>query len=414
MEIIADIGGSPGIDCLGFCDYCYFKKVKNNKAFGCKHCFPFSKGCDYCTRGITESYSGFKPLASVMQTVLQTINFCKSPIDKITISGGGDVSCYKELKELVSWIFSQFRVPIHIGYTSGKGFNHGDEAEFFIEQGVTEVSFTIFATDLNLRKKYMKDPNPDASLKVFYDFCKECEVYAAIILIPGVNDGEILKKTLSDLENAGATGAILMRFANTKSQGLILNNAPIMKGIIPHTISEFQDIVYDAASNYNLRITGTPVYDPLTGAPFAIRFYDDLLKKLPKIKKEVTLITSITAEPFLKEIFDKLEGFVDVVPVNKDIACLITIEDIKALDLSKIKETVIIPGRAFVHDIDLNEVLSRDGIERFIRRGPDRLTVDGEMSISMSEDEILQFEIEQFTELIQQINAIGMPKKVML
>ncbi|MGP8319813.1 MAG: methyl coenzyme M reductase-arginine methyltransferase Mmp10 [Methanosarcinaceae archaeon] len=409
MEVVADIGGSPGVDCRGFCKYCYFKKVKDIPAFGCKYCLPFKKGCDYCTRGVKESYPGFKPVQVVMQEVARTVHFSSDEVNKFTISGGGDVSCYPQLKELVSHLSSQFGKPIHLGYTSGKGFNHSNDAQFFIENGVTEVSFTVFATDPKLRDKYMHDPEPEASLQVLRDFCAHCEVYTAIVLIPGVNDGEVLEQTLNDLEDMGAKGAILMRFANTSKQGLILGNAPVIDGVVSHTIEEFEQIVHDSAAKHSLRITGTPLEDPLIGSPFAIRHNDDALAKLPEVIKEATLITSRTAAPRLCEIFKKLGGSVNIVPVDKDIGCLITIEDIEALDLSDVKETVIIPGRAFVHDPEIKAVLSRDGIDRFVRRGEETLTVDGEMSIGMTKEAVLELEIKKFTELIDQINAIGLP-----
>lgn len=409
MEVVADIGGSPGVDCRGFCKYCYFKKVKDIPALGCKYCLPFKKGCDYCTRGVKESYPGFKPIQVVMQEVARTVHFISDEVDKFTISGGGDVSCYPQLKELVSYISSQFGKPIHLGYTSGKGFNHNNDAQFFIENGVTEVSFTVFATDPKLRDKYMHDPEPEASLQVLRDFCAHCEVYTAIVLIPGVNDGDVLEQTLTDLEDMGAKGAILMRFANTREQGLILGNAPVIDGVVSHTVEEFEQIVHDSASRHNLRITGTPLEDPLIGSPFAIRHDDDALAKLPELIKEATIITSSTAASRLCEIFKKLGGSVNVVAVDKDVGCLITIEDIEALDLSDVKETVIIPGRAFVHDPEIKAVLSRDGIDRFVRRGEETLTVDGEMSIGMTKEAVLELEIKKFTELIDQINAIGLP-----
>ncbi|WP_135613119.1 methyl coenzyme M reductase-arginine methyltransferase Mmp10 [Methanococcoides sp. AM1] len=408
MEIVADVGGNPGVDCRGFCKYCYFKKVKDVPAFGCKHCFPFSKGCDYCTRGVKELYSGFKPAQYVMGEVSQALHFGSGEADKFTISGGGDISCYPELKELVSFL-SQFKKPIHLGYTSGKGFTSEDDAAFFIENGVTEVSFTVFATDPEIRGKYMNDPEPEASLAVLRDFCAHCEVYAAIVVIPGANDGEVLENTLSDLEEMGASGAILMRFANSREEGLILENAPIMEGIESHSVEEFTQIVRDAANNHNFRVTGTPLEDPLYGSPFAIRSHDDLLAKLPEVTKEATIITSKVAEERLSGIFDKLGGIVNVIGLNKDIGCLITIDDFRDLDLSNVKETVIIPGRAFVHDPEVKGLLCSDGVDRLVRRGPDTLTVDGEMSIGMSEEDVLDLEMKMFTELIQQINAIGIP-----
>lgn len=410
MEIIADVGGNPGVDCKGFCAYCYFRKVKEMQPFGCKHCFPFLKGCDYCTRGVRESYSGFKPAEYVFQETYQKIRFSQEDIDKITISGGGDVSCYPELMPLVANL-SQFGLPIHLGYTSGKGFIEGNEAEFFLRYGVTEVSFTVFSTDPALRGKYMHDPHPEQSLQVLRDFCAGCEVYAAIVLIPGVNDGQALEKTLSDLESMGAKGAILMRFANSREEGLILDNAPVMERIDSQSIEDFAGIVRQAAGKYNMRITGTPLEDPLIGSPFAIRKDEEALAQLPAVLKDATLLTSRAAADRLSEIFTRLNSSVNVVAVGKDIGCLITIEDLEALDLNDVKETVIIPGRAFVHDPEAKKVLSRDGIDRFVRRGPDMLSYDGEMSIGMTKEEVLAFEIEQFTELISEINAIGLPVK---
>ena len=409
MEVVVDVGGNPGVDCRGFCKYCYFKKVKEVQPLGCKYCLPFKKGCDYCTRSVKESYSGFKSLQMVLEETANKLCFTTGEVKKFTVSGGGDLSCYPELKNLIAFL-SQFNIPIHLGYTSGKGFSKPDDAVFYINNGVTEVSFTVFATDPALRAEYMKDPEPEASIQVLRDFCSHCEVYGAIVLLPGVNDGEVLEKTLSDLESMGAKGAILMRFANFQENGLILNNSPIIPGITPHTVSEFTEIVRSSAAKHpSMRITGTPLEDPLIGSPFAIRNIPEALSKLPGVTKKATVITGQVAAPRLTEIFEALGGTVNVVPLKKDIGCLITIDDFKTLDLSEVAETVFIPGRAFVHDMEIKEALKRDGVDRIVRRGPERLSVDGEMSIGMTREEVLELEIENFTELINQINSLGLP-----
>jgi len=409
MEVVVDVGGNPGVDCRGFCKYCYFKKVKEVQPLGCKYCLPFKKGCDYCTRSVKESYSGFKSLQMVLEETANKLCFTTGEIKKFTVSGGGDLSCYPELKNLIAFL-AQFSIPIHLGYTSGKGFSKPDDAIFYINNGVTEVSFTVFATDPALRAEYMKDPEPEASIQVLRDFCSHCEVYGAIVLLPGVNDGEVLEKTLSDLESMGAKGAILMRFANFQENGLILNNSPIIPGITPHTVSEFTEIVRSSAAKHpSMRITGTPLEDPLIGSPFAIRNIPEALSKLPRVTKKATVITGQVAAPRLTEIFEALGGAVNVVPLKKDIGCLITIDDFKTLDLSLVTETVFIPGRAFVHDMEIKEALKRDGVDRIVRRGPERLSVDGEMSIGMTREEVLKLEIENFTELINQINSLGLP-----
>jgi methanogenesis marker radical SAM protein len=407
MELLADIGGRPGLDCMGFCKYCYFKAVKDIPAFGCKHCLPFQKGCHYCTESVKESYPGFKPLRMVIQETDRILQFNKEQIERITISGGGDVSCYPDLESLTETL-SHLGAPIHLGYTSGKGFSNGDEAEYYLDNGVTEVSFTVFSTDPQLRKEYMHDTTPEAALYNLETFCGGAEVYAAAVLIPGVNDGEVLRQTCDDLEAIGAKGLLLMRFANTYDQGLILNNAPIIPGIEPHSVEEFAAIVEEINNNYPFRVSGTPLLDPGTGAPFAIINDDKALSLLPRPRKEATILTGRISAPLLESIFTKLNAPVNVIGVEKDIGCLITIEDIKKIDLAQVKDTVFYPGRAFVFDLEIKDILSRDGTDRIVRRGPDKLTVDGEMSISMNKDEVINREIESLTELINQINMLGM------
>jgi putative methanogenesis marker protein 10 len=411
MEILVDVGGNPGTDCRGFCKYCYFKKVGITEPLGCKYCPPFLKGCDYCTRSVRESHSGFKPMQTVLsETAAKLYNIKESDIDGFIITGGGDVSCYPEFLPLLSFL-SDFGLPVKIGYTSGKGFD-GTESPFLKKANIKEVNFTLFASDSALRKEYMHDPTPEMSLKVFEELCAFCDVYAAVILVPGANDGAVLEKTLTYLERVGAKGALLMRFANSAENGLILGNAPIIPEIVPHTIEEFAEIVRSAAKNHpSLRISGTPLEDPLLDSPFAIRNVPEALEKLPPVTAEATIITSKAAAPRLTEIFEKLGGSVNVVPVEKDIACLITADDFRKMDQSNLKETIFIPGRCFVHEKEIKEIFVPDKSKRIVRRGPDTLSADGEISASMTKEELIQFEISAFTELIQQINALGFPSK---
>ncbi|WNY27680.1 methyl coenzyme M reductase-arginine methyltransferase Mmp10 [Methanolapillus ohkumae] len=414
MDILVDVGGNPGTDCRGFCRYCYFKKVKDTEPLGCKYCLPFKKGCDYCTRSVRESYSGFKPLRQVLDETAQKLTRMNSEdIHGFMITGGGDVSCYPDFYALLSFL-SEFELPVKIGYTSGKGFL-GKEAPVLLQSGVSEVNFTLFSSDPMLRREYMGDPEPEMSLLVFEELCAGCDVYAAIVLVPGVNDGAVLKKTLSWLEKTGAKGALLMRFANKYENGLILRNEPVIPGVVSHSIEEFSQIVREAAQNHpNLRISGTPLLDSKLDSPFTIRNDPASLSKLPKITKEATIITGNAAAPLLADIFEKLGGLVNVVAVDKDIGCLITMEDFKKLspaDMRKIKETVFIPGRAFVHDRELKEWMESDGVSRIVRRGPDTLSVDGEMSPGMTREDVLDFEILAFSELIGQINSLGLPSK---
>jgi NifB/MoaA-like Fe-S oxidoreductase len=107
----------------------------------------------------------------------------------------------------------------------------------------------------------------------------------------------------------------------------------------PHTVQEFEAIVHDVAARYKFRVTGTPLGDPKTGSPFAIRHHPKMLKKLPAVTKEATLITGSIAAPMLRNLREarrhRERG------AGEKIACLMTIDDVRALDLKDVKDTVL-------------------------------------------------------------------------
>lgn len=415
MQIIADVGGIPGKNCRGFCKYCYFRKVKDGDPFGCKLCSPGRVGCENCTTSVRENKNDFIPPFVVVGSVQNSLIMggYRDQNLKINISGGGDVSCYPHLME-ISTAFKQLDLPIHLGYTSGKGIDDSKMAEDLISAGVDEVTFTVFSTDALLRKKWMGDKNPEESLKALKIFCESCEVHTAAVIVPGANDGDQLFQTCSDLEEWGAKAFILMRFANFENQGLILGNEPIIEGVTPHSLEEFTGLVKKINDEFNLRVTGTPLLDPQNDAPFALAKpkNQEFLNILPDITSEATILTSSISAPFIERIIENMgaEELVNVYATNKDIACLITQKDLESADLSMLKDTVIIPGRAFVHDKVAEEILSKDGVDRLVTRGPDKLSVDGEMSGTLNDENVIEKEMEAFYELINIINFFGVRK----
>ncbi|MDD1716138.1 MAG: methyl coenzyme M reductase-arginine methyltransferase Mmp10 [Methanolinea sp.] len=405
-HLTVDIGGRPGLDCRGFCEYCYFKHVKETAPFGCRYCPPYTKGCDYCTRSVREHYKGFRELRDIADDVLARLQTIPDDVTRITISGGGDPSCYPCFTDLIE-LLSSMEAPLHIGYTSGKGFDDPSLARFLIDHGLSEVSFTVFSVDPALRKRYMHDPTPEASLSVLEQLAGEIDVYAATVVLPGVNDGPVLEETCAWLEDRGVKGLILMRFANSREQGLILGNSPVLRDQRVQTVEEFRDIVGDLAGRFSMKISGTPLWDPEIGSPFALAREPDLLGKLPRLEGKATVITGSVAAQFLRKILGSRGKGAHVVAVEKDIACLITIEDLQALDPASLDPLVILPGRAFVHDREAASVLSRDGVERTVRRGPESLTADAETSMGMTRSGVLALEMEAFSDLIRLINRYG-------
>jgi methanogenesis marker radical SAM protein len=198
-----------------------------------------------------------------------------------------------------------------------------------------------------------------------------------------------------------------MRFANNADQGLILGNGPVMETQNVQSAESFRDLITDLSKKFTMKISGTPLWDPELGSPFAIRHEPDLIAKLPRVLRRASVISGSIATPFIDTILSACGSKVPVVPVKKEIACLITIDDLQELDLSHLEPTVIIPGRAFVHDAEAQEVLGRDGTHREVIRGPDQLTADAETSMGMTRNEVLALEMEGFSTLIQQINLYG-------
>jgi methanogenesis marker radical SAM protein len=405
-QLTVDIGGSPGINCRGFCEYCYFKKVRGVQPLGCRYCLPFKKGCDYCTRGIREEYSGFKDLKTIADETLANLQGKSGDLERITISGGGDPSCYPRFNELIE-LLGSMEAPLHIGYTSGKGWDDPAIADLLIDNGLSELSFTVFASDPALRKRYMHDPTPEASLTILEKLCENVDVYAAAVILPGINDGSVLEQTCEWLQDRGAKGIILMRFANAVEQGLILGNGPVINHQKVQEVESFRDLISDLNQKFSLKISGTPLWDPDLGSPFAILNEGDLIDKLPRIQRSATVISGSIAAPFIEKVLAVCGSKVPVVPVRKEIACLITIDDLRELDLSLLEPVVIIPGRAFVHDAEAQDVLSLDGIDRQVIRGPEMLTADAETSMGMTREQVLEMEMDGFADLIRTINRYG-------
>ncbi|MDD3857986.1 MAG: methyl coenzyme M reductase-arginine methyltransferase Mmp10, partial [Methanoculleus sp.] len=280
--------------------------------------------------------------------------------------------------------------------------------DHLIENGLSEVSYTVFAADPELRRQWMHDPTPEASLAVLDRLCGAIDVYAAAVVIPGVNDGEVLEETCAWLEERGAKGLILMRFANRTDQGLILGNAPIIEGQQVHTVDEFHELVTDLNDRFSMKISGTPLGDPSIGSPFAILHEPDLLKKLPRVRKRATVITGSVAAPFIQRVLSIRGSISRVVAVKKEIACLITADDLAGVNLRRLEDVVILPGRAFVHDAEARKILSADGVDREVVRGPEMLTADAETSMGMTRTDVLEKEMEGFAALINTINRYGL------
>lgn len=418
MELNAHLGGRPGIDCGGFCEFCFYRNVDLNilksLALGCTYCPPNQIGCEHCHKPITRIENNFKPLNKILEEIgknlamLEMFDMLNYQDFRMNITGGADLFYYPNLNKIVS-ILRKTGMSIHLGYTSGKGIKDEMMAERFIVNGVDEISFSVFSTDPELRKKWMRDKTPEVSLNALKQFCRDIEVNASVVVIPGVNDEKEIFKTCENLEDWGVKSFVLRRFANFKNQGLILNNEkPVIQGITPHSYKKFKELVKKVSDEFSFKVLAFPFYDPKKEFPFAILKMKNrsLLEKLPKIKSEATIITGKLAAPFLKKFFDIIDEYnkVNVVAVEKEIADLITYEDLQSIKTNQVKRKVIIPRGSLVHDKQVLEILSKDNIKRKVVRGPYVLTHPYFEGVEFSQEELISHEFKSFKDLIDKIN----------
>ncbi len=414
MMIHSELWGRPGLDCGGFCQFCFYKNIDPNKLqpWGCVNCPPDIIGCEYCHGLINRINNKFKFLPEVLYDLkkklmqMELLGLLDHNEPEIVITSGADIFFYPYLHQLVSLI-KEYGYHLNLSYTSGKAIKKG-MAENLITQGVDEVSFSVFSTNPEMRRKWMNDQNPEESINGLKLFCENIDLNASAIVIPGINDEDQIFQTCVDLENWNVKTFSLRRFANFKYQGLIFNNKRIMNSITPQSFEEYQQLVRKVSDEFSFKVLSFPFYDHKKDFPFAIskNKNNKYLTELPSIKREATILTSKLAGPFIKKIFNFIDksNLVNIIDLNKDIADLITEEDLESLDLTEIERRIIIPQGALVHKKQAEKILSKDGVDRKIIRGPKLLTHPYYEGIEFKETELINYELKSFKKLIDKIN----------
>ncbi|WJI08654.1 methanogenesis marker radical SAM protein [Methanobacterium sp. CWC-01] len=417
MEILTHVGGTPGKDCGGFCKFCYFKTVNfkdlDSVALGCKFCPPQQIGCSYCHELIREVKNGFKSPNEVLTRLVMNLEQLRNTQQevhdlKINVGSWADVINYPYLHELLA-VFQKYEFPVNLGYTSGKGIKGAETADELVDRGVTEVSFSVFSMNPDLRREWMRDKTPEKSLEALQRLCELCEVNASTVVVPGVITKEEIIDTCSILEEWGIKSFVLSRFANHQNQGLLFNYKPVEDGIESQPYQEFYDLVGNIAREFSFRVLGSPAADPDKGLPYILarRRNRKYLEQLPAIESEATIITSSLSAPFMEKIFQGIDGNgnVNILAVNKDIGDLIVPADLEEVDLKFVKSKAILPGGALLHDKEAHQLLNRDDKNRTVVRGPELLFLPSNVYLNGKEEEFIAHELRSFTELINLINA---------
>jgi methanogenesis marker radical SAM protein len=414
MIVHSDVWGRPGLDCGGFCEFCFYKNVDFTKLkpTGCVKCPPGVIGCDHCQGLVNRMKKDFKSLPVVyyeirdklMQMELWGLLGREDP--ELVITSGADIFYYPQLYQLVS-IIKEYDLHLHFGYTGGKAIKDG-MAEELILKGVDEVSYSVFSTDPQMRWRWMNDKSPEESIQGLKLFCENIDINASAIVIPGINEEEQILNTCADLENWGVKSFSLRRFANSRNQGLIFSKKTIMDDVTIQSFEEYQNLVRKVSHEFNFKVLSFPFYDQEKGFPFALsqeknRAY---MTRLPPIKRGATILTSKLAFSYIRDIFNVIDksNQVNIIGLNKEIADLITEEDLKSVELNQLQEKIIIPQGALVHSKQAEKILSKDGKIKNIIRGPKLLTHPYYEGIEFNDDELIRYELMAFRELIKKVN----------
>lgn len=276
-----------------------------------------------------------------------------------------------------------------------------DEFSRIIRYKMSPIYLSVHATDDEIRKKMMRNPNAGGILDKIKELIKnDIEVHCQVVLCPGLNDGQILDKTIDDLSKLfpGVKSVAVVPVGLTDHrEGLFELKTFDKEGAqeVLNKISKWQDrlkndiktsFVFAADEFYVLAGADIPDYNAYESFPqiengvglmamFKKQFVDYYKKiKDVKPKDSFCVITGVSAYKFIEELVYMLskKGIdIKVVPIINNffgkkitVSGLITGRDIISQLKDKINgETLIIPDsmikegtNSFLDDVTIDDV----------------------------------------------------------
>lgn len=269
------------------------------------------------------------------------------------------------------------------------------EIDRIIKMHISPINISVHTTDPELRVRMMKNKNAGSCLEIMHRFNKAgIKLNCQMVLCPGINDGEALKKTLEDLislENAECIAAVpvgltchreglepLKPFDKESALGVI----EIIDSFGERCIEKYGSRRVFAADEFYIK-AGKPLPDA--------EYYDDFLQLengvglVPLLldetdsaiencdvkliqKRKITIATGEAAYPFITQIVDRCKEKWDnlecsVKAIKNDffghsitVAGLVTATDIiKQLQGEELGDELLIPS-----------VMLRDGGDMFL------------------------------------------------
>lgn len=284
------------------------------------------------------------------------------------------------------------------------------DLERIVKYHLSPINISVHATSPEVRKMMLNNKNADKILEyITYLTDNGIEINAQIVLCPGINDGEILDKTIEDLYNfyprllciaivpVGLTkyrdGLYPLRTYTKEEAAKVIDKVEAWQNKLKKETGS--NIVYVADEFYVKAEREIPEYERYENFPqledgiglmayFTREFEEHLAKIKPKkINKTVSIVTGKSAYRFISEkariLEEKFVGLrINVYPIENEffgpeitVTGLITGSDlIKQLKDKEIGEYLIIDNKVlkcdedvFLDDVSLDKVKKELGIK---------------------------------------------------
>ena len=281
-----------------------------------------------------------------------------------------------------------------------------EDIERIIRMHISPVNISVHATDPEVRKKMVRNPRAGECFEIMRRFTDAgISLNCQIVVCPGLNDGEILRRSISDMLSLGECieSIAVVPVGITKYRDGLYQLTPMTAQNAEETIRIVEEIgektkaergnrvVYAADELYikagislpqDSYYDGYPQLDNGVGLMTLMReeFCDALeYTDIPELVEPFCVATGVSASPFIRKLIDELKekcdniDSVEVYAVKNnffgetiDVAGLVTGRDlIEALRGKKLAKRLLIPSVMLRHgeNVFLDDV-SVDDVER--------------------------------------------------
>lgn len=281
------------------------------------------------------------------------------------------------------------------------------DKERIFSQRLSPLYISVHATDNELRRKMLGNKKASDILKEIEELAQHrIFLHTQIVLCPGINDGEYLKKSINDLKGFYPYVSSIAVVPVGQTRHRVNKLTPVDKDYAKKTImlltkikadikKEIGDDILFIADEFYIKagmefpdISGYADFPQIeNGVGLVPLFFSDFEEALTKIKKKpdasrkFIAITGESFAPYLKGCVDRLKDYgldIDVVSVKNNflgdsvtVAGLLTGQDIlRALENIDNKRTVLIPSVSlreatdrFLDDMTVEELRNGSGME---------------------------------------------------